>query len=145
MRSAGIANEALREGLYNLTQGTPVYLDLCVDRYNSLVEQGKPPALSDFGKNVYTLIERFARYMDDSRKDIVYMLSCMKIWDDRMVTELGSKIIPGFSLTTYEKVKEFSFVTKSDKYNYVMHQTVGETLFANCPQIIKESTYGTGF
>ena len=139
MKFAGIGDENLREGLYALTKGTPVYLDLCVDRYTSLVEQGKEPVISDFGKNVYTLIERFARYMDDSRKDIVYMLSCMKIWNDIMVTDLGSKIIPGFSLTTYEKVKDFSFVTKSDKYNYNIHQTVGDTLFANCPQAIKES------
>ena len=140
MISAGIGDAALREGLYGLTRGTPVYLDLCVDSYTTLAERGKEPSLSDFGKNEYTLIERFARYMDDSRKDIVYMLSCMMLWNDRMAADLGPKIIPGFSLTTYEKVKEFSFVTKSDKYNYVMHQTVGETLFANCPQIIKEST-----
>ena len=139
LKTAGIGNESLREGLYNLTKGTPVYLDLCVDRYISLVEQGKEPEIADFGKNVYTLIERFARYMDDSRKDIVYMLSCMKIWNDIMVTDLGAKIIPGFSLTTYEKVKDFSFVTKSDAYNYNIHQTVGATLFANCPQVIKDS------
>ena len=139
LKFAGIVDENLREGLYNLTKGTPVYLDLCVDRYVSLIEQGKEPVIADFGKNVYTLIERFARYMDDSRKDIVYMLSCMKIWNDIMVTDLGSKIIPGFSLTTYEKVKDFSFVTKSDKYNYNIHQTVGDTLFANCPQVIKDT------
>ena len=140
MRSAGIGDAALREGLYDLTKGTPVYLDVCVDSYTSLAEQGKTPALSDFGKNEYTLIERFARYMDDSRKDIVYMLTCMNIWNDRMVAELGSKIIPGFSLTTYEKVKEFSFVARSDEDSYNIHQTVGETLYANCPQVIKEST-----
>ena len=140
MRSAGILNEALRKGLYDLTQGTPVYLDLCVDSCNSLLEQGKEPELSDFGKNVYSLIERFARYMDDSRKDIVYMLSCIKIWNDIMISELGSEVIPWFSLTTYEKVKQFSFVTRSDKYDYNIHQTVGEALFANCPQVIKEST-----
>ena len=139
LKFASINDENLREGLYNLTKGTPVYLDLCVDRYITLQEQGKEPKIADFGKNVYALIERFARYMDDSRKDIVYMLSCMKIWNDIMVTDLGAKIIPGFSLTTYEKVKDFSFVTKSDKFNYNIHQTVGDTLFANCPQTIKDA------
>ena len=139
LQFAGIGDEKLREGIFNLTKGTPVYLDLCVDRYASLVEQGRVPEIGDFGKNVYTLIERFARYMDDSRKDIVYMLSCMKIWNDIMVTDLGAQIIPGFNLTTYEKVKDFSFVTKSDKYNYNIHQTVGDTLFANCPQGIKDA------
>jgi hypothetical protein len=140
LSNAGIDAENLRHGIYELTQGTPVYLDLCVDRYCSLSENGLKPAIEDFGKNIYALIERFARYMDDTKKDIVYMLSCMKIWTDEMADKIGAKVLPNFTKTTYEKVKGFSFIIESEKNHYNLHQTVGETLLQNCPDSIKQST-----
>ena len=138
--NAGIDDEQLRHRIYELTQGTPVYLDLCVDRYCSLKEYNQKPAIEDFGKNIYALIERFARYMDDSKKDIVYMLSCLKVWTDDMIREIGAKILPNFSTTTYEKVKGFSFIIESEKGRYNIHQTVGESLYQNCPESIRQST-----
>ena len=140
LKNAGILNIELRKGIYELTQGTPVYLDLCVDRYLALIDKGATPQISDFGKDIYSLIERFARYMDDSKKDIVYMLSCLQFWDDDMIAEIGGAILPGFSITTYEKVKGFSFVIASDDTHYNIHQTVGETLRSSCPAAIRERT-----
>ena len=140
LSNAGVDDENLRHGIYELTQGTPVYLDLCVDRYCSLSENGSKPVIEDFGKNIYALIERFARYMDDTKKDIVYMLSCMKIWTDEMADKIGAKVLPNFTKTTYEKVKGFSFIIESEKNHYNLHQTVGETLLQNCPDSIKQST-----
>lgn len=138
--NAGIDDEQLRHRIYELTQGTPVYLDLCVDRYCSLKENNQKPVIEDFGKNIYALIERFARYMDDSKKDIVYMLSCLKVWTDDMIREIGAKILPNFSTTTYEKVKGFSFIIESEKGRYNIHQTVGESLYQNCPESIKHGS-----
>ena len=140
LKNAGITDDNLIDGIYNLTQGTPVYLDLCVDRFTSLVANGDSPKINDFGQNIYTLIERFARYMDDSKKDIVYILSCLKNWTDEMILEIGPKILSNFSATTYGKVKGFSFVIQSDKTSYNLHQTVGETLYKNCPEIILQKT-----
>ncbi|WP_297701713.1 tetratricopeptide repeat protein [uncultured Fibrobacter sp.] len=140
LKSSGINDEMFIEGIYNLTQGTPVYLDLCVDRYNSILEKGEKPKIEHFGQNIYTLIERFARYMDDSKKDIVYILACLKNWTDEMVLEIGPRIIPNFSSTTYEKVKGFSFVIQSDKSSYNLHQTVGDSLYKNCTEIIQQRT-----
>ena len=85
LRIAGISESKLRHDIYVLTNGTPVYLDLCVDRYVSLNKRHEDISISDFGKNVYSLVERFARYLDDSRKDIVYMLSCLMIWNEYMI------------------------------------------------------------
>lgn len=138
--NAGITDESLRSGIYKLTQGTPVYLDLCVDRYTSLLENGKAPKIEDFGQNIFALIERFARYMDDAKKDVVYILSCLKMWSDDMALEIGPKVLPNFSLTTYEKVKGFSFIIESDKNHFNLHQTVCDTLYKNCPDSIKQKT-----
>lgn len=140
LKGAGIADQSLVDGLCELTRGTPVYLDLCVDRYLSLIEKGNVPTIEDFGNDEYSLIERFARYMDDNRKDIVYILSCLGMWTDDMMMDIAPKVLPGFSVTTYEKVKDFSFISKSDDDNYTIHQTVAEALRQNCPKVIREQT-----
>jgi tetratricopeptide (TPR) repeat protein len=138
LNSAGIYDEYLIASIYKLTNGTPVFLDLCVDSYYSLIDAGKIPVIDDFGSNIANLIERFARYMDDSKKDIVYLLSCMKIWNDELFSEVANAVIPGYSFTTYEKIKGFSFVISQDGATYYMHQTIREILYKNCPQFIKE-------
>ena len=142
--AAGVADAALRSDLYDLTMGTPVYLDLCVDQYRRLVERGTEPRAEMFGRDTFDLIERFARYMDDAQKDIVYVLSCMGHWNDSEIAAIARQVIPGFSITTYEKVKGLSFITQSDDGDYNIHQTVGEVLLESCPALLRENTARCG-
>lgn len=137
LTAAGIKDETLVRELYDLTHGTPVYLDLCVDRYLAISET-KAPTIEDFGKDSYTLIERFVRYLDDAKKDIIYLFSCLGTWEKELMEEIAGRVIPNFSISSYEKVKGFSFVSESAPGIYTMHQTVAETLFNSCPPMIKE-------
>ena len=144
LAAAGVEDSALRSALYSLTSGTPVYLDLCVDQYRRLVERGAEPRAEMFGRDTFDLIERFARYMDDSQKDIVYVLSCMGHWNDGEIAAIAQQVVPGFSITTYEKVKGLSFITQSDDGDYNIHQTVGEVLLESCPALLRERTARCG-
>ena len=137
---AGVGGEELRKQIYTLTKGTPVYLDLCVDQYLRICRNGTIPKIEMFGNNTFDLIERFARYMDAQQKDLVYLLSCFQRWTDDLIIEIAPKILPNFSITVYEKVKDYSFIVKSDDGYYNIHQTVGEVLLDGCPQIVKERT-----
>ncbi len=140
LETAGVHNTELRNQLYELTNGTPVYLDLCVDRYLRLLNCGETPDIAMFGHNTHDLIERFIRYMDDSHKDLIYMLTCLRNWDDEFVHELAGKILSNFSETTFEKVKSYSFVIETNDNEYNIHQTVREVLFKSCPSVIKKKT-----
>ena len=138
LSSAGVGGSKLRQQLHELTNGTPVYLDLCVDQFTRLSAKGILPEISMFGQNTYELIERFIRYMSDSQKDLVYTLACLQMWNDDLIMRIASEVLPNFSLSTYEKAKDFSFVIQSDDDWYNIHQTVGEVLVAHCPQLLKE-------
>lgn len=139
LRLAGITDPTLLEGLYQLTKGTPVYLDLCVDLYEHLIERGEKPELEMFGQNERALIEHFVRCMDDSKKDIVYILSLLEIWDDAMVYAIGENVLPDFSWTAYEAVKDYSFVAEHEDL-YIMDRTIREVLADNRPMIIVDRT-----
>ena len=142
--AAGVSDSSLRKELYELTGGTPVYLDLCVSQYFRLVESGNIPKREYFGKNNYELVQRFARYMDDSLKDLVYLMACLENWSDELFYDFAPRVLSGFSMTTYEKVKDFSFVSRVDNGSYVVHQIVGDILLENCPTILKEKTFEKG-
>lgn len=144
LSSAGVADSELRLGLYDLTGGTPVYLNLCVDQYRRLEERGVEPKVEMFGRDTFDLIERFARYMDDAQKDIVYVLSCLGHWNDGEIAAIAQQVVPGFSITTYEKVKGLSFITQSGDGDYNIHQTVGEVLLESCPALLRERTARCG-
>ena len=133
---AGVEEEELRKDLYKLTGGTPVYLDLCVGQYHNLKAAGERPEIGHFGDNAQTLIQRFAKYMDDSHKDLVYLMAAVKRWNDGLFFDLAEVALPGFSPTTYEKVKEFSFVIQADETEYNIHQTVGDVLLDDCPKVL---------
>ncbi len=143
LKSAGIHDERLCAELHELTQGTPVYLDLCVDRYYAVTAAGREATIDDFGGSVYALIERFLRYMDDGRKDIAYVLSCLQMWKDDVACEVCRRTLSSFSVSAYEKTKDYSFITVTDDGTCVMHQTVAAVLYENCPGVIREKALRT--
>ena len=136
--TAGILDPQLRQQMYELTHGTPVYLNLCLDQYMRYRQKDIQPDISMFGSNTYELVQRFVRDMDGGEKDMVYMLSCLQKWDDDLIWELGEKLLPGFSLSLYEKTKELSFVIQSEDSSYNLHQTVGSVLLQHCPKMLKQ-------
>ena len=141
LNSSGIYDEKLTQSLYSLTNGTPVFLDLCVDNYFSLLERGKTPTIEDFGDNITSLVERYVRYMDDNKKDIAYFLSCLRVWDDKIFNATAQAVIPNHSFTTYEKIKGLSFVVSEEGSNFCyMHQTVCDILHRSCPVFIREKS-----
>ena len=140
LERAGIEPRQLREQLYDLTQGTPVFLDLCVDQYLRLLERGITPQIDLFGRNTYDLTERFIRYMGDMQKDHVYFLACLGSWTPELIDGISQSVLPNFSITTLEKVKDYSFVVPSDENHYQMQRTVGDVLLKACPEVIQKRT-----
>lgn len=140
LQSAGVAPRELCLQLYTLTRGTPVFLDLCVDQYLHLLEEGETPCIERFGSNTSDLTERFIRYMGDAQKDHVFFLACLPFWTSELVEEIAETVLPNFSITTYEKTKAYSFVSPSDDGCYRMQQTVREVLAKACPEAIRRRT-----
>ena len=134
--SAGVSDERLRKEIYTLTNGTPVYLDISVDRYYEILENGETPSIDKIGREVDELIERFVRYMDDNKKDLMFLLSCLDEWTDDLLINVAGKVLTGFSYVSVEKIKGYSFISTEDNVDYVMHQTVRDVLYRVCPNSI---------
>lgn len=136
LRTAGISDEKLIEQLYNLTGGTPIFLDMCVDTYYKLIEKNKPIVIDEFGGDRLKLVERFFTYMNDSERDFVTALAFVENWTDENVENQIKPILGNFSFSLYEKIKQFSFVIQEGT-NYKIHETIRDVITEEASELIK--------
>lgn len=136
LKTAGIEQDELIKQIFNLTHGTPMYLDMCVDTYVKLKEQGKNPTIEDFGGDTTKLVNRFLMYMKDAERDFSTMLAYVPEWTDETIEEISMKMNGTFSYSLYEKVKNFSFVV-NENGKYKMHESIKDIIIANTPEILR--------
>ncbi len=126
---AGISEDMVG-GIYELTQGVPIFLDLCVDRYQELISEGKTPTNSDFGENTEKLIERYLRHMPNHTKTLAYVLSCFKKWNQDMVeTVIGNATKYRYDITEYNEFMKHSYIIKNADERYYMHDIMQDTIY----------------
>ena len=136
LRTAGIEQDELIKQIFNLTHGTPMYLDMCVDTYVKLKEKGKNPTIEDFGGDTTKLVNRFLMYMKDAERDFSTMLAYVPEWTDENIEGISMKMNGTFSYSLYEKVKNFSFVV-NENGKYKMHESIKDIIIANTPEVLR--------
>ena len=100
LEKAGIATEQLRDDIYHLTKGLPIFLDVCIDVYAQYKQRNVvEPDISIFGNKREEIVDRLVKYMDDGTQDMIKFLCGLGEWTDKIAFELGIKI---FNLITQE-------------------------------------------
>ena len=136
LKTAGINDEELIKQIYSLTHGTPMYLDMCVDAYVKLIDQGKEPTIEEFKGDTTSLVNRFLMYMKDAERDFSTMLAYVPEWTDDSIEEIAMKMNGTFSYSLYEKVKNFSFIV-NENGKYKMHESIKDIIIANTPEVLR--------
>lgn len=134
--NAGISDRPLIPQIYQLTGGVPLFLDICVDRYHAIVEKGKTPSIEDLGTNTYELISRFIKYMDDHKKSIVYLLSCLEDWTEELLQQLVQAFLPSIPFATLSAIQNYSFIITEDNQTFKMHQSIRKIVYSDCDENI---------
>ncbi len=68
-------------GLYNLTKGIPVYMDMCFGQF----EKGHCHQLEDYGRNTEEIAERYFKDREpEERTAIEFLCGLTSIWSDKM-------------------------------------------------------------
>ena len=132
--SSGIEDKNLAKELYDLTKGTPVYMDLCIKQYRNLCRTNPfyQPSIDDFGKNTEEIAIRFLRDMTIVEQGMLYLLSCMpNAWSDVYVQKLAESLHYDFSQNEYRLIKEMTLVEAIDAADqrYRLHETFRNIIF----------------
>ena len=147
LKRAGIHDENLRRELVSLTEGYPIFLDLCVDVYNAYKRRNEntAPTIDEFGQKRQDVVARIFRYLDadkdDFAKDMLEFLCVLNVWTDDMAIDIGGKFLKNFSRNTYKRVKKFSFIQEERVQNedvdltiYRFDRTIQHILFEDCDE-----------
>lgn len=115
--------ENLRLPLYKLTNGTPVFMDLCVKTYRSFIKRGMVPGIEDFGRDTNELAKRYLRDMDREEQALMVMFAWFpNVFDMEMVNGVLEKLRYGaFRLLVNDLLKLSLFERVSDGYR--LHET----------------------
>lgn len=99
-----------------MTDGYPLFVDLCVDVYVEYKRQHnyEDPPIEEFGQTREAVVGRIFRYInangDDAAKDMLEFLCMINAWTEKIAYDLGKKVLKNFSFNTYKRVKSFSFI-----------------------------------
>lgn len=116
---AGVPKE-LWKPLYDLTGGTPAFMDLCVETYRTISRTGEAK-ISDFGKNTDELAHRYLRDMDKDDQKLMIMLSCFpNEWDIGMAEAVSNRL--GYKTARLSDLLKLSLFERVSS-GYRLHET----------------------
>lgn len=139
LQAAGITEDDLRNGLYKLTKGWPLYLDLCVESYHKHGFR----SIDEFGKSRDELIYRFCSYMDDDDKEKILILSCLESWDYQLYNFVTRSFNIPENEIKYKRFMSMSIINQDienpasclfDGKVYSLDKLVRKVLFDHCSQ-----------
>ncbi len=127
----GIVEKDFIDGLYKLTKGSPLFMELCAKRYQEIVEGGGNPSINALGNDLSIVTIRFLKNMDPISLDVAYLLASLVKWTDEEVYEIANRMnnILAFSVPSYNQIVTQSFiVTDIDKKRF-MQDIVQKTIY----------------
>ena len=125
LKTAGIWQPQIRRAIIASSAGLPFYLDLQLEMYKKLSEEGTPSP-EDFGKYESDVIENFLRRLNDHQKNALYVLAQERQFDEALFELLKEKFFSGFPIS-FSQFAQHSFV-REVQGQFVMHQLMREHL-----------------
>lgn len=139
LKSVNIDDPSIVKRISDVSKGVPVYVELCVERYYDIKENGAVPVPDDFTTDITQLFTKYKHSIPDP--DLMDFLACLGEWDDKTVEDLGMIVLlNGFSDRKYSACKRHSYITKIADGYYKMHDVIASNFYETCGDRIKNQT-----
>ena len=131
LEKAGVCDETLRNQLYIMSNGTPLFLDISVDLYFDIVNNGKVPKISDFGRDYSELIVRYMQHLPLYARELICFFSCIGKWSSESLAQILSKTSTPVEHweRRYKEFLQHSFVIQGKNNDYYIHDTVKKAAY----------------
>lgn len=129
LKNAGVWQAPIRQAIIASSAGLPFYLDLQLETYNEIIEEGGKPSPSDFGGHEEEVITRFLRHLNDHQENALYVLAQARRFDALLFESLKEKFLSG-SPVSFVQLTRHSFIREDQQQpgQFVMHQLMREHL-----------------
>jgi tetratricopeptide (TPR) repeat protein len=120
----------LRARMIQGARGLPFYLDLQVDLYESLKNQGRTPELTQFGGSEPEILNRFLDHLGDTAARALTVLAHCRRFDEALWLHLGREFMGGLPPFSFGELHGFSFVEELEGGWLSLHALMREALCA---------------
>lgn len=120
----GIEDDAINEKIYEISGGTPIFLDICVQNYKN---EGYPSVEEFQNLNKELLLKRYIKYLSESERLVIRMMSSMSHWTDTDFREVFNNVHNNsFSQynEAYNRVSRSTMIEKDNEDRYFLHRAV---------------------
>ncbi|KAA3616456.1 MAG: tetratricopeptide repeat protein [Calditrichaeota bacterium] len=125
--SCGIAENNIRKKIISLSNGHPYYLDLAIDTYYELKNQGKKIVSREFSSRNIHILDLFLRNLKESEIESLKLLSIPRYYNYEIFELLISEFNVGYPFSKFDEFNRFSFI-KHEKDQYFIHDLMREGL-----------------
>ncbi|MBY6199132.1 hypothetical protein [Vibrio hangzhouensis] len=129
LQCCGIQDPILKDKIYELTVGHPFLLDLSVDTYDELKQQGKIGQLcpSQFGQNKAELFQKFQQYISKDEINLLKLLSIPNYFDSDVFDLIAKEFSFSHLVDAEEQLLRFSFISEEHDALFI-HRLMRENL-----------------
>lgn len=124
----GICDEKIKSQIYQITNGVPQFVDLCVDLYKRKTNA----SVEDYKGGISDLTDRYLKEFNEEEEDIIIKMATIGKWsDDEMFKLLDITDSPTstYKRNLYENILKKSFIKKVDSDRYIFHKIVCDSIY----------------
>jgi hypothetical protein len=122
LSNKGIKEASIQNYLFKLTNGTPGYLNICVEKYRDLKREGKSPNEEDFGSDIRKLMIGYFKNMSDKKIEILFFLALLGVWNEDTLKAINPFGYFERSNQDYLELLNTSLINEHEKI-FFFHQT----------------------
>ncbi|WP_066389162.1 tetratricopeptide repeat protein [Neobacillus mesonae] len=123
-----IKNVEMQDCIFEVTNGIPLYVMLCIETYNKIGLK-RTPTIEDFLNNKESVVKNFLNHLDKPDRETLKLLSVLRRWNTELANHLVKEHPTGISTISITELFQHSFITKAPLENmWYMHDLMKESL-----------------
>ena len=138
----GITDESINERIYEISHGTPIFLDICVQNYRN---EGNPSIEEYKNLDKELLLKRYIKYLSDSERLVIRLMSSMSHWNDAdykyVFNDVHNNSYSQYS-EAYNNVVKSTMIEKDNEDRWFLHRAVRAGIYEDpdYPGEVKSAT-----
>lgn len=146
LEKKGVLDPDIQKRIYEVTEGTPIFIDVCCEIYDSLKSRGEEPTVDSFTMKKEEVIERYVGRLSDTDRKVIRFMACMGRWikddfTDAYDSTYGNKSAINDD-SSYEKIIRSSMIGKDEEERFFLHKTVMDAIYNDRDYTADQKTSG---
>ena len=122
LENCKIEDSEIQKRIIESSGRLPLYLNVSVDTYWNLINEGKKPSKDDFAEIPFEIYKKFLDSVREEEQNTILKLSVPNFWDYNLFKALVKEFNLNYEIDDFQKLCNYSFVNYEATDLWSMHQ-----------------------